>query len=147
MAEEIISNKIRREETGYKYSLHFKELMCGEALMNLGTATSLDHLNSLMNIAMSTLDTLEDALTPYHDKEFTDARKEYSKLDIPSNEDYKKQNPNVEVDKIDDHIQAIRLNKLRDIQRKRYACMMCLMDRKNLLLEEEIEDEIGGKKK
>lgn len=150
----------RRQDIGYKYSLNLQEMICGEALTNLGASQSIGQYNAGMNYLMAALDALEDKLAPYHDTRYTEDKegkydkKQKKKVGGFENlaksswemDAYRKgldENPNVEPDDVEASVEATRLDALRKQQRKRYAALLKLMDRNNLLLEEETEDHAG----
>lgn len=154
MVEE--TQQIRRTESGYRFELSGLRTACADAMINMGASQNIDQLNTATNYAVSCLNTLEDHLASYHDPKYREARdgkankktgkKEggFDREEIIDLEGYKKANPNHDPDKVRGDHDNYRLDILRRQLRKKYAALMFLQDRKNLLLEEEADDYAGG---
>lgn len=155
MSEET-QQTIRRTESGYRFELSGLRTACADAMIFVGSATSMDAYNSAVNQAIAALDALEDHLAPYWDAKFVDDRDGkknkktgdrkggYLEIKSATLEQVKKENPGEEdPDKLQRIVDEQRLEALRQQQRARYQALMRLMDRNNLLLEEETEDYAG----
>lgn len=156
MTEET-TQQIRRTESGYRFEISGLRTACADAMINIGSSQNIDQLNTAVNYAVSCLNTLEDHLASYQDKKYREARdgKENKKTGkreggfdqekIMDLEEYKKVNPEHDPDKVEGNYNNYRLEIIRQQQRKKYAALMRLQDRKNLLLEEEADDYAGGR--
>ena len=148
MNEETDSPRIRQTESGYKYEVSVLRSVCDEAMISVGKSQNIDQFNIAINYLISSIDTLEAKLCPYHDREYLKERDKFNKIEIMTKDEFiksrKKQsdyNPN----KVDMEYDNYRLNVLMQKCKKKYEALMRLQDRKNLLLEEETEDYVGGK--
>ena len=156
MAEET-AQQIRRTESGYRFELSGLRSAVADAMILIGGAQNIDGYNAAINHAVAALDALEDHLAPYWDGELKDAkdgkvikgkkkrdRSGYVYIIVPTVEQYEKEHPEIDdPDDVKKAVNEIRLQALREQQRKRYRALMNLMDRKNLLLEEETGDYAG----
>lgn len=156
MSEEMQGPTIRRTESGYRFELSGLRTACADAMIYIGSASSMDGYNSAINQAIAALDALEDHLAPYWDKTFKEDKEGkvdkrnnkksggYLNMEYKDLETLKKENPGEEDPQVlERKADELRLEALRQQQRKRYQALMKLMDRNNLLLEEETEDYAG----
>ena len=155
MNEEATQN-IRRTDSGYRFELSGLRTAVADAMILIGQSSSMDHYNSNINAAVSCVDALEDHLAPYWDAEFINDRdgkvvkgtkqrdgKGFDENRVQSIDDFKKDNPKIDPDKVTRSYDEMRLDILRKQLREKIQALIRLQDRKNLLLEEETEDRAG----